>query len=126
MSTDLFTVQPNDIVEKAASVMEWSHTRHVPVEDENGALVGLLSHRSLLRLVAHGNTREMVEVGSIMLTDMVTVSPEVRTVDAIHMMREQQVSCLPVVESGKLVGMVTERDLIVVSSRLLEDFLRED
>ena len=41
-------------------------------------------------------------------------------------MRDQQVSCLPVIEDGKLVGMVTERDLIIVSSRLLEDFLKED
>lgn len=126
MSTDLFTVQPNDIVDLAASVMDWSRTRHVPVEDDNGRLLGLLSHRSLLRLVARGSRDEMVEVGTIMRTDMVTVTPDVRTTDAIHLMRDQQVSCLPVIEDGKLVGMVTERDLIIVSSRLLEDFLKED
>ncbi len=126
MSTDLFTVQPNDIVDLAASMMDWSRTRHIPVEDENGLLLGLLSHRSLLRLVARGGTNDMVEVGTVMRTEMVTVTPDVRTTDAIHMMREKQVSCLPVVEDGKLLGMVTERDLIIVSSRLLEDFLKED
>ena len=125
MTTDLFTVQPSDIVDLAASVMEWSHVRHVPVEDEDGHLVGLLSHRALLRLIARGKAGELTEVGSIMSTEPVIVAPEVLTIDAIHLMRERQVACLPVVEDGKLVGMVTERDLIVVSSRLLEDFLKQ-
>ncbi|MEE2787364.1 MAG: CBS domain-containing protein [Myxococcota bacterium] len=126
MTTDLFTVQPNDIVDLAASVMEWSHVRHVPVEDEDGHLVGLISSRTLLRMVARGKTDEMTEVGSIMAKNLVTVGSEMPTTEAIHMMREEQVSCLPVVdESGKLIGMVTERDLIVVSSRLLQDFLTE-
>ena len=125
MTTDLFTVQPSDIVDLAASVMEWSHVRHVPVEDEDGHLVGLLSHRALLRLIARGKAGELTEVGSIMSTKPVIVAPEVLTIEAIHLMRERQVACLPVVEDGKLVGMVTERDLIVVSSRLLEDFLKQ-
>ncbi len=125
MTTDLFTVQPGDIVDLAASVMEWSHIRHVPVEDEGGTLVGLVSHRSLLRMIARGMTDDMVDVASIMHTDLVTVSSETLTVDAIKLMREKQVSCLPVVEGGRLVGLITERDLIEVSARLLEDFLRE-
>jgi CBS domain-containing protein len=125
MSTDLFTVRPDDIVDLAASVMEWSHIRHVPVEDEEGRLVGLVSHRSLLRLIARGGGDEMVDVSSIMRTDPVTVPADMRTVDAIHLMRDQQVACLPVIEDDKLIGMITERDLIVVSARLLEDFLNE-
>ena len=106
--------------------MEWSHIRHVPVEDDDGHLLGLISNRSLLRMIARGNTNDMTEVGSIMATELVTVSPDMLTTEAIHLMREEQVACLPVVdENDKLVGMVTERDLIVVSSRLLQDFLTE-
>ena len=60
-----------------------------------------------------------------MLTDPLTVSSDLRTVDAINLMRDKQVACLPVVDDGKLVGMITERDLIVVSAQLLEDFLNE-
>ena len=44
------TVHPEDLVDLAASVMEWEHIRHVPVEDTDGRLVGLVSHRALLRL----------------------------------------------------------------------------
>ncbi|HEX3083364.1 MAG TPA: glutamate-cysteine ligase family protein, partial [Pyrinomonadaceae bacterium] len=45
MSTDLFTVRADDLVDLAASVMDWRHVRHVPVEDDAGRLVGLVTHR---------------------------------------------------------------------------------
>lgn len=127
MSTDLFTVRPGDIVDLAASVMDWRHIRHVPVEDDAGQLVGLVSHRALLRLVAQGAGRadeEPVLVESLMRRDPVTVAPDTPTLDAIHCMREEQVGCLPVVRDGRLVGIVTERDLIEVSAKLLERYLK--
>ena len=94
MTTDLFTVQPGDIVDLAASVMEWSHVRHVPVEDDSGCLVGLLSHWDLLRLIARGSSQDLVEVGTIMRRDPVTVGPDFKTIDAIHLMRSKRVACL--------------------------------
>ncbi|MFC1702575.1 CBS domain-containing protein, partial [Pseudomonadota bacterium] len=54
MATDLFTVRPDDIVDFAATLMDWKHVRHIPVEDDDGGLIGLVSHRALLRLVAEG------------------------------------------------------------------------
>src|SRR5882724_499845 len=50
MKTNLFTVRPDDLVNLAASVMNWEHIRHIPVEDDDGRLVGLVTHRDLLRL----------------------------------------------------------------------------
>ncbi|WP_437967815.1 CBS domain-containing protein [Sorangium sp. So ce260] len=130
MSTDLFTVRPTDIVDFAASVMDWRHVRHVPVEDDQGRLVGVVSHRALLRLVARGapaapNGSAPPTVASIMRTDPVTITPETPTLEAMRIMREQRVGCLPVVAGERLVGIVTERDLIDVSATLLEAFLRE-
>ncbi|WP_376693354.1 CBS domain-containing protein [Wenzhouxiangella sp. EGI_FJ10409] len=127
MATDLFTVRPDDIVDFAASLMEWRHVRHVPVEDDTGQLLGLVSHRQLLRLIARGNRgEEAVTVRDIMRPDPITVSPDTTTVEAIRLMRDNRLSSLPVVEGGKLVGLVTEYDLIVVASRLLESYLSED
>ena len=125
MSTDLFTVRPDDIVDFAASLMEWRYVRHVPVEDDAGRLLGLISHRQLLRLIARGLDRkaEPVMVRDIMRPDPAFIGPETTTVEAIRMMREKRLSCLPVAENGKLVGLVTEYDLIVVASRLLESVL---
>lgn len=128
MATDLFTVRPDDIVDFAASLMDWRHVRHVPVEDDNGHLVGLVSHRALLRLVATrriGGDHKVI-VSEIMNHNPVTVNPDTSTVDAIRLMREEQLACLPVVSNGKLVGLVTEHDLIVVSSHLLERYLAKE
>ena len=128
MVTDLFTVREDDIVDFAASLMDWRHVRHVPVEDDEGNLVGLVSHRALLRLVAKGRVGKdsKVTVGEIMKAEPVTVDPKTSTVDAIRIMRDKRLACLPVTKNGKLVGLVTEHDLIVVSSRLLEEYLDQE
>jgi len=127
MSTDLYTVRPDDIVDFAATLMDWRHVRHIPVEGDDGELIGLVSHRSLLRLVAEGKTggEHKVSVREIMTENPVTIDSDATTVKAIRIMREAKVACLPVVEEGKLIGLVTEHDLIMVASRLLEHHLEE-
>src|SRR5437588_630768 len=127
MSTDLFTVRPDDLVDLAASVMDWRHIRHVPVEDEAGRLVGLVSHRDLLRLMARGlagKTSEQVVVRQIMKANPVTVAPDTPTLEAIALMRERRVGCLPVVEQGTLVGILTAHDFLAASGRLFEQQLQ--
>lgn len=128
MSTDLFTVRPEDLVDMAVSIMDWEHLRHVPVENEEGMCVGILSHRTVLRMVARGEAKGVpVAVGSLMKKDPVTVTPETSTLDAIQLMRQAKVGCLPVCDDGgRLIGIVTESDLIDVANRLLESHLRGD
>ncbi len=115
------------MVDLAASLMEWEHIRQVPVEDDQGHLVGLLSQRDLLRLVAPGARKEgrSVAVREVMKPNPVTVTPETTTLAAIEMMRKYRVGCLPVVEDGKLVGILTEYDFIAIATKLLEEELRE-
>jgi len=129
MGKDVFTVRPEDVVDLAASLMDWRHVRHVPVEDSEGRLVGLVSHRSLLRLVGKGlRTRgsASVAVRDIMKKNPVSVSPETPTLEAIEIMRRHRVGCLPVVDADRqLVGIITEADLIQVSAILFEQHLRE-
>ncbi|MBX3464845.1 MAG: CBS domain-containing protein [Planctomycetes bacterium] len=129
MTTDVFTVHPEDVVDLAASLMDWRHIRHVPVEDNDGKLVGLVSHRMLLRLVGQGMRgaeRTPVAVKDIMRKDPITVTPGTPTLEAIELMRRHKVGCLPVVETGsRLVGIITERDLIRVAAMLFEKHLRE-
>ncbi len=130
MTTDVFTVHPEDVVDLAASLMDWRHIRHVPVEDNEGHLVGLVSHRTLLRLVGQGVRgvqKAPVAVKDIMRRDPITVTPATPTLDAIELMRKHKVGCLPVVEEGmRLVGIITERDLIRVAAMLFEKHLREN
>ncbi len=122
MKTDIFTVRPGDIVDLAASMMQWEHIRHVPVEDDHGQLVGIVSHRDLLALVGRSSD-EPVAVQDIMKVDVITVGPRTRTVDAIRIMRDARVGCLPVVEEDHLVGIVTETDFLDVARSVFEEQL---
>jgi len=125
MATDLFTVSPDDLVDLAASVMTWKHIRHVPVEDSDGQLVGLLSHRSILKLLAYGTSanKNAVTVKEIMTPEPLTVSSTTPTLVAIDMMRRHRVGCLPVLDDGRLVGIVTSYDFLDASARLFKEKL---
>ena len=126
METDLFTVRLDDLVDLAASVMDWRHIRHVPVEDEQGRLVGLVTHRALLRLLNSARQTQdtnPLTVREIMKTDPVTVSSTTPTLDALELMRSNKVGCLPVVDDGQLVGIVTSYDFLDASARLFKEQL---
>jgi CBS domain-containing protein len=128
MTTDLLTVRPDDLVDFAATLMDWHHVRHIPVEDDAGCLIGLVSHRALLRLVANGgfaSGQQQVTVKQVMTPDPITVAPETDTMSALRLIRDKHLACLPVTRGGKLLGLVTERDLIVVASHLLEACLTD-
>jgi CBS domain-containing protein len=123
MSTDLFTVQKDDLIELVAEIMDWRRIRYMPVEDSKGELIGLISSRMLLRHFAR-NAKEMeqkeVSVKDIMLEKPVVVGPETRIMDAMHIMQKNQIGCLPVVKGKELVGIITEMDFLRITSRLLE------
>lgn len=127
MTEELFTVRPDDLLDLAASIMDWKHVRHVPVEDDKGEIVGLISHRAILREVARGrsNTEDPAAVKDVMKENPITAAPEMLTVDAIRLMRKNKLGCLPVVDKGKLIGIITDHDLISVAGKLLEDYLDE-
>ncbi len=124
MTTDIFTVHPGEVIDLVASVMAWRNVRHVPVEDDDHRLVGLVSSRSLMRYIAdelpRGNALT-VPVSKIMEKDPLTVTPEHPTLEAIELMRTRGVTCLPVVKDGRLVGIVSEHDFINIAENLLRD-----
>jgi CBS domain-containing protein len=128
MVTDLFTVRPTDVLDLAARIMEWRHIRHVPVENDSGELVGIISHRDLVHLFAKGyfgSTERAITVSDVMKTDLVTVEASTPTLDALQLMRDKGIGALPVVVDGKLVGIVTAYDFLTVSSKLFEERLRQ-
>ena len=130
MTSDLFTVHPDELIHLAAHVMDWKHVRHVPVEDESQRLVGLISHRVLLRVLARQATAgesSSTRARDIMRVDLITVNPGTPTLDALELMREHKISCLPVVgEEGELMGILTERDLVRIATPLIRSFLRNN
>jgi CBS domain-containing protein len=127
MTRDLFTVRPEDVVDLAANLMTWRHVRHVPVEDDKGNLIGIISARDLLELVASEQVKKSDEiiVRDVMRTDLITISPETPTLEALYLMREKNIGCLPVVKGKKLIGLLTAHDFLTVSTKLFEERLKE-
>jgi CBS domain-containing protein len=130
MTTDLFTIGEDETVDLAAHIMDWRHVRHVPVEDEDHRLVGLVTHRMLLRLMSRalteGGEQTVVPVRQVMERELITVTASTGTLEALRTMQRHGVSCLPVVDDQyRLVGIISERDLMGISWRLLENFLAD-
>jgi len=128
MQTDVLTVHADDPIELVADLMSWERIRHVPVEDARGRLVGLVTSRAVLRHFAELAKRpseerreEKTQVSAIMRTELLTVSPDTLTVDAIAIMRRQRVGCLPVLENGHIVALLTEEDFMGIAADLLDD-----
>ncbi|MCB0328866.1 MAG: CBS domain-containing protein [Bdellovibrionales bacterium] len=128
MTTDLYTVSEEESIELVANLMDWNKIRHVLVEDEDHNLTGIVSYRAILRHFANMssvNEKVTVPVKDLMRTNPQTITPETSTLDALKMMREQQIACLPVTKDGKLIGVVTEADFASLAGELLIQKLQE-
>ncbi len=129
METDLFTVQPDDLIELVAELMDWRKIRYMPVEDQKGRLVGLITSRLLLRYYtdrSRFNGKSAITVKDIMISNPITIDPNETIVKAMHTMRDNKIGCLPVVKGGELTGMITEMDFLRISGRLIERLEREE
>lgn len=123
MATDLFTVQPSDIIEFVAEMLDWQRIRYIPVEDKKGHLAGLITSRLLLRHYVSSMKRSDVTehvVGDIMIKTPHTIGPDATITEAMEIMRRNGIGCLPVVQGEELIGIITEMDFLRISSRLLE------
>jgi CBS domain-containing protein/gamma-glutamyl:cysteine ligase YbdK (ATP-grasp superfamily) len=127
MTSDLFTVGPDEGVEMVANLMKWKNIRHVPVEDSEHQLLGIVSARTVIGLLAERAAdlgRGPIPVHEVMAKNVVTVAPETPTIEAIELMRRHRVGSLPVVKQGRLVGIITESDFLSIAGQLLEAELR--
>ncbi len=121
MTTDLVTVQDHDTVTLAEAMMRWEKIRHIPVENDEGRLVGMFSLLDLLAALRDGRQGlDDIVIGDVMSRRLHTVTPDTPTREAIRLLREEGLSALPVVRGDELVGIVTQADILVVAARLLE------
>lgn len=129
MSNKPRTIYADETADLAELLMSLGSIRHLPVVDREGKLVGVLSNRDVLR-VSHGPARpelanplaarSLIRVEEIMSPDVVTIGPETSAREAALIMRKNQFGCLPVVDQGALVGIVTESDFVELAASLLE------
>ena len=112
MSTQLFTVNENDLAELAISIMLWKNIHHVPVEDDAGDLCGLLTWTHIKRFRERAGNQDDRTVADIMTRDVLTVAPDTEITEAIQQMKQREFGCLPVVQDRHLVGIITIADVI--------------
>ncbi|MCA9842598.1 MAG: CBS domain-containing protein, partial [Cyanobacteria bacterium HKST-UBA03] len=125
MKTKLFTVQPDDLIDLATNMMDWKHISHIPVEDDAGQLHGIVTHTDLLHLSARQN-HDPLPVKEIMKTEPITVTSTTSTRQAIELMRHYNISCLPVVDNNRLVGMITAHDILDFAAHVFDELVEKE
>lgn len=111
MTTDLITAHGNDPIELVACIMEWCHIRHMPVEDINGRVVGILTRKRIENFMASPEASLSATAEEVMIKDPFFVDPSCTTQQAMQFMLERKISCLPVIQNGQLVGLLTDIDM---------------
>jgi CBS domain-containing membrane protein len=123
------TLAVGDTLATARRQIEQGRIRHLPVVDGNEQVVGLITYRHIMNAwVSHGHPereapgRVAGEVGVEMLMekDVLTVNPDTPAAAAARLLTSHKFGCLPVVEHGKLVGIITEADFVRFAQRFFE------
>ena len=124
MSTHVLTIGPSDSCLEAVARMHQARVRHLPVVNRDGALVGVVTDRDLrhhlfsprvfkdLGTIPVDVLLKAALVAEIMSTQVIIATPEDELIDAARFMLEERVGSLPVVESGRVVGIITETDIL--------------
>ena len=124
MSTELHTLDRNDQLILADQVMTNERMRHMPVLDGDGCLCGIVSQRdifksALLGALGYGSHAAEMALKTVIVKEAMTerphtTTPETLVSDAAATMLAKKIGCLPVVSNDKLVGIITESDLITL------------
>lgn len=122
MTKDLFTLYDDDTLNFADEVMNWKRIRHIPIINHKYELQGILTHRDLLALSIsqladlpvsdQKRLHRKIRVGDVIKRNVTTTTPGTHLKDAAKIMFEKKIGCLPVVEDGRLVGIITEADFV--------------
>jgi CBS domain-containing membrane protein len=130
MTTMLITLEPLDSLKTARETMAGYRIRHLPIVTGDMEFVGLLSQRDILMasisrfadldLKVRDQIESGIPIAEVMTTEVVTVSPNTPLTQAGDLLLEHKFGCLPVLEHGKLHGILTETDFVKLALRLLD------
>lgn len=129
MQTEVITLKEGDRLDLADAIMRLGRIRHLPVL-AHGRLVGIVSQRDLfraaistalhLRPAAEQEWLGKISIREVMVSPVFTVTPDTGVREAVSLMLKQKIGCLPVVENGELVGLVSETDFLSLLGRVLD------
>jgi acetoin utilization protein AcuB len=124
MTRGVATIHPDTLARGAAEMMRTRRIRHLPVVDRGGRLVGIVTDRDLrqvlfspamqARLGHVPDALAAVTVRELMTRAVLTVRPDTRLQEAARLMHERKIGAVPVVQGGRVVGILTETDALKV------------
>jgi len=127
MSVSVQTLNPKNSLTDAKKLMAESGIHHVPIVDDTGQVVGIVSHRDTLAAsdscLKNGDTTlnaDDIAIEDFMTTGVTTVDGRASLREAALFLQKHQYGCLPVVTDGKLKGIITDSDFVAVAIDLLE------
>ena len=136
MTKKVIKLTPDDKVDRLFFLFNFENIRHVPVVSANGKLQGIVSDRDLKKVL--GTPRRQMErpdgtkftlstrkIKTVMRRQPFTIDPDANAADAAALMAKRKIGALPVVNKGKLVGIITSTDILkafVKLSNLVEPF----
>jgi len=136
MTSPVLTIRAGDALMDLQDIMKWNHVRHVPVVAASGEVIGIVSQRDLLAAahstIATGTSPAdrrqhlaMSDVERVMQRNVVTIDPREPVQVAAAQMRSRRIGCLPVMDGGQLVGIITDADLVRLVEHLSDALLAE-
>jgi len=130
MSHQLYTLNPTHTLRHAQELMVTKHIRHVPILNEQGEFMGIVTKHDVLRYamsaLADIDERERREIESsiplieVMVTQVTVAQEETNLLEAAQYMLAQKHGCLPVFKEDRLIGILTEADFVKLAIHLME------
>lgn len=114
MSKGIVTIRPDETVRKVCEIMAKHDLSGLTVM-EGGKVVGMVTQGDLVQMIANSQNPSSVQVKEIMGTKKVSISPDVDISEAAKVMVKNKVKRLPVLREGKLIGVITQTDIIRIS-----------
>lgn len=113
MKTTLVTADSGDSGEMTLRYMKWNNVHHLPVVDQDERLVGLITWQHLFKYLDEIiDADHVISAGEIMIKEVISVETSTSIDEAIHIMKTNNIGCLPVVEENHLVGIITVKDVL--------------
>ncbi|MCM0755804.1 CBS domain-containing protein [Desulfovibrio aminophilus] len=130
MTKSVYSLRETDTLLSARALMKLQRIRHIPIVTKDTMFIGLLTHRDLLSATVSQlaevdpETQDEIDAGipikEIMRTDLKTVEPGTTVRSAAEILLNHKYGCLPVVDKGRLVGILTEADFLKLTISLME------
>lgn len=131
MSPNPLTLSRFNSLADARKSMKDNGFRHIPIVDDDGSLVGLVSERNVL---AHGGSSQnylepeeqaKIESGTlladVMVTQVTSIPVAMNIADAAHLVHQKKFGCLPVVDAhNQVLGIITDHDFVSITMQLLD------